>query len=163
MPLRRLRCQALICRLFALPRLGAHGWQEVHEEPPSATDQVAPKGEAEEVEAGVLVAALAVRVLAVHDLRLVGVQLETQGPEPFGDGGPQLSGLFLGVAVSNNVVCVALERTTRMVPGHPPVERVVHEQVGEQGEIGEPCGVPFSRATRAPSGICMGAVSHRPM
>ena len=27
----------------------------------------------------------------------------------------------------------------------------------------EPCGVPFSRATRAPSGICMGAFSHRRM
>ncbi|MEO7942286.1 MAG: reverse transcriptase domain-containing protein [Marmoricola sp.] len=27
----------------------------------------------------------------------------------------------------------------------------------------DPCGVPFSRATRVPSGICMGAVSHRAM
>jgi hypothetical protein len=46
----------------------------------------------------------AVRVLAVHDLRLPGVQLQAQGPEPLGDGGPQFPGLVLAVAVDNNVV-----------------------------------------------------------
>jgi hypothetical protein len=30
----------------------------------------------------------AVRVFAVHDLRLHRVQLKAQGPEPLGDGGP---------------------------------------------------------------------------
>jgi hypothetical protein len=33
--------------------------------------------------------------------------------------------------------------------------------LASNGEIGDPCGVPFSRATRVPSAICMGAVSHR--
>ncbi|HEY6310560.1 MAG TPA: hypothetical protein VIY52_07100 [Streptosporangiaceae bacterium] len=32
------------------------------------------------------------------------MQLQAQGPEPLGDGGPQFTGLFLGVAVSDNVV-----------------------------------------------------------
>ena len=31
------------------------------------------------------------------------------------------------------------------------------------GEIGEPCGVPFSRGTTVPSGITIGATSHREM
>ena len=57
----------------------------------------------------------AVRVFAVHDLRLLGVQLEAQGPEPLGDGGPKVSGLFLGVAVGDDVVCIALERDS---PGY---------------------------------------------
>jgi hypothetical protein len=52
----------------------------------------------------VLEVSLAVRVFAVHDLRLHGVQLKTQGPEPRGDGGPRLAGLFLGVAVSDDVI-----------------------------------------------------------
>ena len=78
-------------------------------------------------------ASSAAAVFAVHDLRLVGVQLEAEGPEPGGDGGPKRSGLFLGVAVGNDVVRVALERTSRMFPVHPTIERVVHEQVGEQG------------------------------
>ena len=51
-------------------------------------------------------------------------------------------------------------------PFQPPVAQrdikaeVIH-CVG--GVIGDPCGVPFSLATSVPSGICMGALSHRPM
>src|ERR1035441_6218547 len=33
------------------------------------------------------------------------------------------------------------------------------KRLASSGEIGEPCGVPFSRATRVPSAICMGALS----
>ncbi len=43
--------------------------------------------------------------------------------------------------------------------------RWAHEsaRLASKGEIGDPCGVPFSRATTVPSGICIGAVSHRSM
>jgi hypothetical protein len=41
----------------------------------------------------------AVRVLAVHDLRLVGVQFEAQGPKPLGNGSPEIMGLFLCATV----------------------------------------------------------------
>jgi hypothetical protein len=34
------------------------------------------------------------------------MQLQAQGPEPLGDGGPQLAGLVLGVAVSDDVICL---------------------------------------------------------
>jgi len=73
-----------------------------------------------------------VRVLAVRDLRLVRVQLKTHGLEPGGDSDPKLLGLVLSVAVDNDVVCVAFERAPRMLPGHPPVERVMHEHVSQQ-------------------------------
>src|SRR5216684_1545217 len=36
-------------------------------------------------------------------------------------------------------------------------------RLANKGEIGEPCGVPLARSTRVPSGICMGATSHRSM
>ena len=71
------------------------------------------------------------RVFAVHDLRLVGVQLESQGPEPFSECGPQMPGLVLGVAVDHCIIRVTFERTARELPIHPSVERIVHEQVGE--------------------------------
>ena len=45
-----------------------------------------------------------VRVLAEHDLRLLGVQLEAECPEPGGDRVPQRAGLILRIAVSDNVI-----------------------------------------------------------
>src|SRR3954453_3584300 len=71
-----------------LLRLTAHRWKEAHEEAFPSTSQATPEGIAEEIEAGVLPVPSAVRVFAVHDLRLVRVQLQTQGSEPLGDRGP---------------------------------------------------------------------------
>ena len=84
---------------FRLFRRGADGRVEAGEVPVLPFGQAAPEGVAEEVEAGVLEVSRAVSVLAVRDLRLRGVQLQAQGPEPRGDGGPQLAGLVLAVAV----------------------------------------------------------------
>ena len=86
----------------------------------------------EEVEADMLRGPPASRVLAVHDFRLPGVQLQTQGPEPLGDGGPQLAGLLLAVAVRDDVIRVALKWAAREFPVHPRIERIMHEQVGQQ-------------------------------
>lgn len=58
-------------------RLGADGWQEAHEEPSPATSLASPEGVAQKIEAGVLRVAWAVRVFAIHDLRLVGVKLKS--------------------------------------------------------------------------------------
>src|SRR5664280_2455943 len=91
----------------------------------------APKGVAEEVEAGVLRLGSTVRVLAVHSLRLVGVQLQSNGPEPLGEVSQQISGLTLGCAVDDRVVSKALEWAARILPDQPHVERVVHEEVGQ--------------------------------
>src|SRR5437588_11298554 len=92
-----------------------------------------PEGVAEEVEADVLRISSAVRVFAVHDLGLLGAQFEAQGPEPLGDSSPQWSGLKLSGAVDNHVIRIAFEGTAGEFPVYPPIERVVHEQVGQQG------------------------------
>src|SRR5580704_1942265 len=117
---------------FRLLRLAADRRGKASEIASSPLGQATPEGVAEEIEAGVLEVPPAVRVLAVHDLRLHGMQLKTQGPEPLGDGGPQMAGLFLGVAVSDNIIRVTFKRAAREFPVHPRVERVVHEQVSQQ-------------------------------
>ena len=88
-----------------LPRLLAHGRRKAHKEPSSSFRPASPEGIAEEVEAGVLEVPPAAAVLAVDDLRLVGMQLLSESPEPSSDGGPKVPGLFLRVAVAHNVVC----------------------------------------------------------
>src|SRR5260370_26395634 len=67
---------------FRLLRLAADGRGEASEIASAAFVQAAPEGIAEEIEAGVLEVSPAVRVLAVHDLRLHRVQPKTQGPDP---------------------------------------------------------------------------------
>lgn len=66
--------------------------------------QASPKSVAQVVEAGVLRVSRPVRVFAEHDLGLLGVQLEAQGPQALGNGGPQVLGLFLGITIRDNVV-----------------------------------------------------------
>ena len=43
-----------------------------------------------------------------------------------------MSGLCLGVAVDDCIIRVAFEWLSGVFPVHPLIERVVHEQVGEQ-------------------------------
>src|SRR5258708_11744966 len=115
-----------------LGRLGAHGRVEAHEQALPAEYRAPPEGVAEEIEADMLRVSPAFRVFAVHDLRLVGVQLEAEGPEPSGDRSPETSGLRLGVAVDDNVIGVPFERAARVFPVHPAVERVMHEKISQQ-------------------------------
>jgi len=80
----------------------------------------------------VLRLASAFRVFAVHDLRLIRVQLKAEGPEPLSEIDPQLLGLVLGLAVDDRINRVAFEGTAGVFPVHPPIKRIVHEQVREQ-------------------------------
>ena len=135
---------------FRLLRLAADGRVEASEIASRPLGEAAPEGVAEEIEAGVLEISLAVRVFAVHDLRLRGVQLKTESPEPLGDGGPQLAGLVPGVAVRNNVIRVTLERAAGEHPVHPHVERIVHEQVSQQRRNHAPNATANFRACHPP-------------
>src|SRR5207249_3478313 len=105
-----------------LARLGADGGREAREVAPRSFGQPRPEVVSQEGEAGVLRLARTVRVRTEHDFGLGRMQLETNGLEPLGDRSPQLRCLGLGVAVDDDVVCVALERTARMLPVHPTVE-----------------------------------------
>src|SRR5206468_11568787 len=115
---------------FRLPRRGADSRGEASEIASWPLGQAAPEGVAEKIEAGVPEVPPAVRVLAEHDLRLPGMQLQAQGPEPRGDRGQQLVGLVPAVAMRNNVIRIPLKRAAREFPVHPRIERIMHEQVG---------------------------------
>jgi hypothetical protein len=91
-----------------------------------------PKAEAEEVEARVLVTPATAVVLAVHEPGLPRMKLKSERAEPISDGGQKVFGLALVDTVDNHVIRVALEGTLRVLPVHPAIERVVHEQIGEQ-------------------------------
>jgi hypothetical protein len=51
--------------------------------------------------------------------------------------------------VDDHVVAVALEPDDRELRGHPPIERVVQEDVGQQGRDRRPlrgAAIPFNQA-----------------
>jgi hypothetical protein len=68
-------------------------------------------------------------VLAVHDLRLVGMQPQPDLFHPVPDRLDQLPGLTLSDAMHDRVVGIALEADGWILPRQPHIERIVHEQV----------------------------------
>lgn len=55
---------------------------------------------------------------------------------------PQLPGLTLASGVDDHVIAVALEANARVLSGHPQIERVVQEHVGQQGRDRRTLGGP---------------------
>ena len=84
------------------------------------------------------------------DLGLLGVQLKTEGLEPVSNSATQFLGLLPVVTMSDNVVSVAFPRGARELPGHPRVERIVHEQVGQDGRNWRPLWGPFPPWCKGP-------------
>ena len=87
----------------------------------------------QEGEAGVLVVPPARAVFAVDDRRLVRVEPQAHLLHPLGNSSEHPVGLDLVRTVHDRVVGIALPRTTRELPGHPAVERIMHEQVSQDG------------------------------
>src|SRR5665213_240148 len=92
-----------------------------------APRQPRTKRVAEERELLVLVRALAVRVLAVHDARLVQIELQTDLRQPLDNRVAHYVRLRLALAVQDSIVRIALERDVRELSDEPHVERVVQE------------------------------------
>ena len=80
-----------------------------------------------------LVGALAVAVLAVHDASLVWVQLQPTLDHACRDRVSYLTGLHLRFAVHDGIIRIAFEPDLRELPTHPYVERIVQIQVRQQG------------------------------
>ena len=102
MPVPNLLAFRLDCAL-------AHRRVEADKEPPLCEHTAPLEVVAEESEAGVLRLTSTHIILAVDDLRLVGMQFESKGPKPFSECSPQTSGLFLGVAVDDRVIRLCRE------------------------------------------------------
>lgn len=98
-----------------------------------ALGQPGPEGVPQERELLVLMRARAFDVLAVHQPGLDRVQLQPTLGQPGRAPGPDQLRLGFAAAVHHHVIAVPFERDSRIVPGHPHVERVMHEEVGQQG------------------------------
>src|SRR5262249_48882656 len=117
-------------------RLGglvADRWQEAHKElPPPILGPPRPKGVTEEVELDVLMLALPVLVLAIHNLGLLRMKLQMAFPQTLPDRYEHLLRLSLARGVNDHIIGIALERDVRVVPAHPLVERVMHEEIRQE-------------------------------
>ncbi len=72
----------------------------------------------------------AIRILAVHDARLVRMYLQTTVRQPLGDSISNKLSLLLGLAVNNHIIAIAFELQVGKSLPHPHVERVMQEEVG---------------------------------
>ena len=88
-----------------------------------------PERESEEGKRGVLVLAPTPAVFAVDDPCLVGMEPQSNLVHPLRDPGQHRLGLCPAFAVHDGIVSEAVKRAARILPGHPRIERVVHEQV----------------------------------
>src|SRR6201987_5640072 len=91
------------------------------------------KLEAEKVKVDVGKVAAPVDILAVDDLRLLRMQQQLAGRQAVGNRAPECSRLLGALAMTNDVVPVPLEQDVRKVPRHPRVERVMQEEICQQG------------------------------
>src|SRR5262245_8086072 len=91
------------------------------------------KLEAQKVEVDIGEVAAPVYILAVNDLRLLRMQHQLAGREAVGNRTPECPRLLGALAVTNDIVRVSLERDMRKGSHHPPVERVMQEQIRQGG------------------------------
>src|SRR5262249_59912271 len=91
------------------------------------------KLEAEKVEMDVWEVAPPVHILAVDNLRLLRMQHQLAGRKAVGNRTPEYPRLLGALAVTDDVVRVSLEWDARKRPRHPRIERVMQEQVRQQG------------------------------
>ena len=111
----------------------ANGSHEVHS---TATLPVAhparPKGETEEVERENRVILPMLPTLTIYDLRLLRMQRQTTGSEPFIEDGFKRLSFPLTGAVAHNVVRIAFELDADPALFYPAIKDVVQEQIRQQ-------------------------------
>jgi hypothetical protein len=108
--------------------------QEAHEElPPSILGPPGPKGVAEKVELDVLMLAPPIIVLAVHDLGLLRMKLQTALLQALPDRFEHVLRLSPAPGVNDHIVSIALKPDVRIGSAHPEIERVMHEEIRQQG------------------------------
>src|SRR5262249_45241977 len=93
---------------------------------------------AEEVELDVLMLASPIIVLAVHDLGLLRVKLKTALLQTLPDRLEHVLRLSPALGVNDHIIRIALELDVRIGPGHPVIERIMHEEICQQGRYDRP-------------------------
>src|SRR2546422_3575094 len=114
-------------------RVADGGGKAIEDLPGLAPHRPTSKRVAQEVEADVIVITSATRVLAVHDAGLARMELQAETRQPLTNGAQHPLCFDFAPAVNHRIIRVALETDRRELPGQPDVERVVEEEVGQQG------------------------------
>src|SRR3974390_972867 len=83
------------------------------------------KHKTEEVERLIWEITTAVRILAVDDLRLLGMQHQLAGRKAVSKHAPQRLRFLSALTMTNSVIRVSLERDVREHSRHPHVERIM--------------------------------------
>ena len=111
----------------------AHRRRKVHEELSLAVLRGSrAKGVAQKVETLVFVAPMPVVILAVDDLRLLGMRFQLAPPQTLFDLAVDELRLSPRSTVDNDIIRITLERDVRKILRHPLVEYVMQEDIGQQ-------------------------------
>ena len=120
-------------RPYGLPRLVRNRRAEVDKVLAKAILRSSwPKRIAKKVELLVRVVSSSIIILAVDNLRLLRMKLQPAFLQPCGYCRSNFLGFLLCPAVHNSIIGVALKRQVRIVLPHPPVERIMQKQIGQQ-------------------------------
>jgi hypothetical protein len=88
---------------------------------------------AQKIEALMGVGPSSILILAVDNLGLLRVELQSTRPEPLRQLLPQALRLRLRPTVTPRIIGITFARDVGMVPRHPRIERVMHEEVRPHG------------------------------
>ena len=92
-----------------------------------------PECKSQEIKRRMSIVASPVRILAIDDLRLLGMQFQPAGCKAMPQRTAQRLRRLGALAVTNDVVRITLERDVRILPRHPHIERIVQKQICQQG------------------------------
>ena len=114
--------------------LAAHSWKEADEEHSLAVNRRSgSKGVTQKVETAARVILSPIAVPTVDDLRLCRMHFELARLQSPFDLTPDELRLRLRPAMNYHIIRVAFERTVRIALGHPTVERMMQNNVRQQG------------------------------
>src|ERR1035438_2724861 len=99
---------------------------------PSAR-QSRPERVAEKVELVVTIGPASVIILAVDYFCLLRMKCQPAFSEPLLKRCVQISRLLLTSTMADDIIGIALKRDIRMVPAHPQVERIMQEEIRQEG------------------------------
>jgi hypothetical protein len=117
-----------------LQRLRTSRWQEGSDVTTAMPDRWSwTKGVAEKVKRLNRKVPTPVRILTIDELCLCRMKNQPTGPEAELQGLPESACFSFASAVADNVIRVSLERDGGKTPRHPPVKRIVQEQIGQDG------------------------------
>src|ERR1019366_4597933 len=91
-----------------------------------------PKRIAQKIELLVWVRPSPILILAIDNLRLLGMKLQPTVLQASGYRRPNLLGLLLRSAMHDGIIGKTLKRQLPILRRHPPIKRIVQKQISQQ-------------------------------